>query len=58
MDKPCALCQKSSDPEKAKNSSYHVYESCFDHPTLGQTNRLKFQKILSNKKKFGGKSKK
>jgi hypothetical protein len=40
---PCALCLASSDTKKKEKACFHVYEYCFDHPTLGEKNRNKYK---------------
>ena len=47
---PCSLCVVSTDTKKKEKACFHLYENCFDHPTLGEKNRGKF--------KFGKKSSK
>jgi hypothetical protein len=46
----CPLCKVSTDPSKVEKSVFHKYESCFDHPTLGVSNKIKMEK----KRKFAG----
>ncbi len=36
---PCRLCLANTDPLKAARASFHLYEQCFDHPTLGVQNK-------------------
>jgi hypothetical protein len=40
---PCSLCLVSTDTKKKEKACFHIYENCFDHPTLGDKNRSKFK---------------
>jgi hypothetical protein len=40
---PCSLCLVSTDTKKKDKACFHIYENCFDHPSLGEKNRKKFK---------------
>jgi hypothetical protein len=40
---PCSICLVSTDTKKKDKACFHIYENCFDHPSLGEKNRNKFK---------------
>lgn len=51
VDVPCKICLASTDFTKKEKAGFHKYEKCFDHPTLGESNKARFKSSQKASKK-------
>ena len=48
---PCKSCLVSPDQVKKDKARFHLYETCFDHPTLGIANKSRYKASHGRKEK-------